>query len=1145
MKVVLGVAAVAAGAAIIYFTGGGGSAWAAALVKIGAGLITAGAGMTLSGIGTLISGSGDSGSGSSSGAISGGGGVSGSASVNPIAPHAVIYGRTVIGGTVVYEHEWGNSNKYLDMVVVLAAHPCASIDRLLFNKQFVQLESYGDGTYDSFQPLQQTENILHISRTKGVITVILAAAIPLLTAGDRLTIDGVSDLTMLGRWPVESVSVDHKTFTYLCGGSDVADLGAHGSVTTTWADYERKVHMEVLLGDHVSTFPGMLSGTPNDGDTGDLLVAPNNPWTAAHLLQGKTAVFLRLHYDEKVFSGGLPQISFLVSGKNDIYDPRLGAFGAPATTGYTENAALVIADYLANQTYGFKATYGSEIPIAPLIAAADICDEAVSLAIGGTEPRYALNGKFDLSVRRGEILQNLLTACAGRLTYQGGQFIIWPAAWNGSSPLAAPTLGSMSGPFRWKPTVSIRDLYNGVKGTYISPANNWQASDVPAYAQDVAHGYASDANLIADGNERRWLDIQLPFTISPATAQRLCKIELLRRRHQGTGTFRFNMTGYSIAPMDVVTMDLAYFGWSGKQLEVLAHRFTFDRQGEDELTLLGTEIDVQETDADTYDWSTSEELSPQGYQQPAIPDGRAPAPPTGLTLQSDADTAVVGPKGKITPAILVSWTAPTDGYVTNGGHIEVRYQLLAASTWTGMPSVNPSVTKVRIVNVTDHEQYTVSIRSVNAGGTPSDWVTASVRASGARRPLPWRPFSEIVFSAPFRKGVDLAQRGGDLEISGYPPVNRLSPTLAAPVIDEAGVVTARPANSLPTGDWIARMYGIDSNGLYSPASGYLTFGIVTSTSRVTFAANFPAGTVHAQLFIGRDKDHMLSQATIVTPVSGNQNIDTISYLAGYGPPDTRATKFRVKAAREVHGGRFVATVTAATSTDVTISVPSALTVNSLVNAKLSLISKYGLPDTQTGVDFTISANDAAGLISIGNIGMPIDVGDLVLVRTYATSATSTTIRDTGWVSPFAPTGLSTDQDKDKRLMILYDPTGSALPGDTVTVLSNTSDTHTVTPFPRTPGAGTAYIIVEPADIISIDTKPFDNVVIPGTGTAPVIATIPAADLDGSVALVWACTLDEDGNESIQDADGLREMYIVPSETSTSSGVTVSGTPVVY
>jgi hypothetical protein len=172
-------------------------------------------------------------------------------------------------------------------------------------------------------------------------------------------------------------------------------------------------------------------------------------------------------------------------------------------------------------------------------------------------------------------------------------------------------LANAGGPFRWKSKVSVHDLFNAVKGTYISTASNWQPTDFPPYMQDNLHGYSSDANLAADNNERRFLDIQLPFTVSASTAQRLAKIELLRRRNQGTGTFQFNLYGLQMAVLDVIAMNLAYLGWTNKLLEVLAFRFTLNakQDGDQRVIALGTQIDVQETSPSTYEWNTAEELT--------------------------------------------------------------------------------------------------------------------------------------------------------------------------------------------------------------------------------------------------------------------------------------------------------------------------------------------------------------------------------------------------------------------------------------------------------------------------------------------------------------------------------------------------------
>ena len=290
-----------------------------------------------------------------------------------------------------------------------------------------------------------------------------------------------------------------------------------------------------------------------------------------------------------------------------------------------------------------------------------------------------------------------------------------------------------SGPFQWKPKASVRDLYNGVKGTYISPDNNWQTSDIPPYAQDAKHGYTNgpaqyfnDANLAADGGERRWEDIQLPFTISSSMAQRLCKIELLRRRHQGTGTFAFDLSMYRASALDLLQFTLPVLGWTNKLLEISGHRLTVTKQnspGGQEVTLLGCEIDVVETDPSIYDWSLSEELTPQGYQQAALPSiGTPPQPPTNLVLASGPDTAAVGADGVARSRLRFTWTSPADGYVSEGGHLEVQYQKQGDAGWTGLQQIDPSVIQVFIEGVTDGGQYSIQIRSVNAAHVPSVWA---------------------------------------------------------------------------------------------------------------------------------------------------------------------------------------------------------------------------------------------------------------------------------------------------------------------------------------------------------------------------------------------------------------------------------------
>ncbi|MBZ5621445.1 MAG: hypothetical protein LAQ69_22375 [Acidobacteriia bacterium] len=514
LDLIVGAAAVAAS----LFVPGIGPAVAAALMSAGSGLILAGAG-------TLIAGQHDKGFATTT--------------RNPIAPWRVQHGRARVGGTVVQFNEWGDNSKMWDMVIILAAHKCQggptpnSLPVLLFDQQRIQLDTSkcppGAIGGTSFTPQGQKILIGDIQRVGSVVTVVLATDIPYLMAGDAIDVQSVPGgiggvgLTLNGKFAVDQIisrvpsgGTNILTFTFLSGGPAVHVWSA-GYVHTLWADYGSKVYMEVLLGGQTlgETFQATTHGTPYDGDMGNF-VSPGSPiglgggvdpapdpWTPYCSLQGKTVVFLRLHYNDVKFAAGLPQISFLLWGKNDVYDPR----PSPPTYGYSENAALCIADFLSNQDWGYKAAYGTDIPIAELIAAANVCDQAVATVVGGNEPRYTCNGEFTLDMRRGEILQRMLTCCAGRLESDRPPYVIQPGHWvgPGSPPLVLDLAAIAAGAVRWYPMPTITALYNGVKGTYISPANKWQAGDFPYYAQDALHGYSGpslyggDINLAADG----------------------------------------------------------------------------------------------------------------------------------------------------------------------------------------------------------------------------------------------------------------------------------------------------------------------------------------------------------------------------------------------------------------------------------------------------------------------------------------------------------------------------------------------------------------------------------------------------------------------------------------------------------------------
>ena len=1053
-------------------------------------LIASGAGMMLAGIGTLIAG--DQASGLAT------------ATRGSKAPWNICYGRCRVGGTVVYQRTWGTNNQMLDMVFVLAAHPCKSVDTLLFDQQRIIISTSqvppgtvvaGSGT--SRTPINIAYNISTIVRdAHGVVTVTLPSNIPTLLAGDQILIQNVgSDLSLNGLVQVSEIvsrvvgPPGSIAFTYLSGGA-TSSITLQGQAITTLPDYGKDVYFEILDGTQTlgTTFRGMIDGTPWQG--GSELVSPEypgsagssgflglshinpipNPWSHYCSLTNKTAVFLRLKQSTN-FKQGIPQISFLIHGKDDIFDPRTG------TTGYSENSALCIADYLSNTEFGFKSVYGTDIPTDPLIAAANVCDQSVTL-VHGSEPRYTCNGQFPLTTKRGELLQNLLTSCAGRLTYYGGQFIVQPAYGPSDfSALSPPVdLQALSvGPMKWRPSVSVKDLYNGCKGTYISPDNKWQSTDFPGYAQDSDHGYfgpseyGGDINLAADSGDRRWLDIQLPFTISAATAQRIAKIELLRRRHQGTGTFILNMAAYQYVPLDVIQANVDFFGWTPavdggkisttKTLEISAVRLRTDKQAGDsgqDVMVLSTEIDVQETNSNIYQWSTEEQLTPQGYVQGSF--GHA----------------------NFIETVPYPWSP---GYVSP----------LAGDAIGGPASF---------------------------GIQPAYGVDA--------------------------EGNAIVQ----LLIKGASPFNALDTEISSPYTTSTVV---NSGGTLAVGKYVVGLSAWDAGDASRNNTDYLDLDVVNVTvanSSITVNIDWGSGDDGGDLYIAKwvpNNWYTFHHNQIVSAGATSATVTTFDQSKA-GGPDPLFDQFGVIWLSEVHAGVWAEQVQVVTAKTITIG-GNGMTTNQWAGYTLSLLAKLdhtveipllNMPvlsstaSTGTPPEFTLTIGPNAESVQLPDLTTLLVLGDLVTMR-YKATFTDTTLFDANIANSYYPHGANDVEAGDVAIALsgadtgdiktLADPIESS-PG------SGIFDTFTLTtPWTTRPATGDIVVICKPSQAPEVQSGKWsvNNALLIGTVAKPDVA-----NLANSTWLFRVRTDDKADNHCDDSLTPFRELYLFGAKSPTSS-----------
>jgi predicted phage tail protein len=201
---------------------------------------------------------------------------------------------------------------------------------------------------------------------------------------------------------------------------------------------------------------------------GDTITGNPGSWTSTSLQRGCAKAHVQLIWDATRFNNSLPSITFDISGKK-VYDRRL----SPPGFAYSENAALCLYDYLTDTKFGLSVD-PSVVDQDLLTAAANTCDEAMDLREGGTQPRYACNGIVESTMQRGQVIQKFLDAMAGTLVPPGDKWKIYAGAPVDS--VLSITDRDLRGPIKIDTAVSRKDLINGVKGTFISPDNNWQSA---------------------------------------------------------------------------------------------------------------------------------------------------------------------------------------------------------------------------------------------------------------------------------------------------------------------------------------------------------------------------------------------------------------------------------------------------------------------------------------------------------------------------------------------------------------------------------------------------------------------------------------------------------------------------------------------
>jgi hypothetical protein len=730
-----------------------------------------------------------------------------------VESHKIIYGQTRVSGPLVYvtskdsgvdqvgDTQTGK-NKFLHMVVPLAGHEVEEIGDIYFNDSLVPLDGNGWATAAPYvrSVERETSTVTQVSTAVSVeayqqggqrystLTIDTATAHGL-SAGQSFTLAGTTDSRLDGTFTVSSVTSPTQIVMTNVGIPSISATGGSitrkGLTTSTVAFVRVKKHL----------------GTTDQAADPDLIAECG--LTADFRLRGIAYIYVRLEYSPDAFPLGIPNVSAVVKGKK-VYDPRT------ATTAWSANAALCARDYLAS-SYGFGCQ-SDEINDTYFIAAANACDEDVTLKAGGTQDRYTCNGVIDTASAPLDNLTALLTACAGTVTYVQGKFRLHAGVYD--TPSGTIDTSILASSVKLRARTPRKELFNAVKGTYLDPNKNWQPTDFPFVVNSVYEAQ--------DGGERIYKDIELPFTQNPEAAQRIAKI-ILEKARQGLiveiSVFH-DALKYSV--FDVVTLTNPQFGWNAKPFRILKWSMGAGGDRFSPISLV-----LQEESSASYDWNNGEATTVDPAPDTNLPSPFVVQPPGALTVTEG--TYITRSGDGVKALATMRWVPSQDALLSE---YQPEYKPRSEEVWTKLPTTKALETVIEDITP---DLYDFRVKAFNTLRVSSEYSTTSRQISGLLAP-PQEPqnltISTIGGLAVLRwdLSVDLDVRIGGRIVFRHSP-NEADGWTQSTSIGEAisGALTVAVLPLKP-GVYLAKC--VDSSGIESTVAASV---VTTQATAIAFA----------------------------------------------------------------------------------------------------------------------------------------------------------------------------------------------------------------------------------------------------------------------------------------------------------------------
>lgn len=541
---------------------------------------------------------------------------------------------------------------------------------------------------------------------------------------------------------------------------ELVPLDGSGNATGKYADHVR-----------ITKYLG-AAGQTADSD----FVSERSDFDSSRKYLGIAHLAVRLKWNTKLFGRtGIPNISAVVLGRNDVYDSRT------TSTGYSTNPAICLQHYLELAKLGASVVRATEINATAFESAANICDETVALAATGNftsafaTDANALNstvhGLFDGQIAVLSTTGTLPAPLAAATDY----FVIHAtddsfelAATLDGTPITLTDNGSGTHSFTAKERrytfnaivtlsegdnpESIRNLFAAaMAGSCIYTAGRWNAYagayDVPSHTITADHivgdfeltpeqskrerintvkgiwvgptnrwhptdyPVVTNASYLATDGEELTLPLDLPATATPTMAQRIAKIHLEKSRRQRKVSLQSSLEALRLTAGRTCKLTHSYYGMTDTVFDVDFWAPSIEQNA------LVIDLKLSETDANVFAWSSSEEGTYNAPADPIVANIGDVAAPINLQAANGAGPSLV--------SVVLTWTASTDQSVLDGGTIRVQYKKNSSSDWLDAATISGDATTYEVADLEFDVDYDFRVYFLNFDGAQSDPATVT------------------------------------------------------------------------------------------------------------------------------------------------------------------------------------------------------------------------------------------------------------------------------------------------------------------------------------------------------------------------------------------------------------------------------------